>query len=433
MSLFQTPHADFVRQHLPFTSAAGEQLPPIDGGRTAALARLRNLRLSRYAATRNHLDGDVTRLSPYLRHGCLSLAEVRDAALTRHKPHEVQKFISELGWRDYYQRIYAALGDRILDDLEPYKTGLAPDDYADTLPPDIPAAQTGLACIDAFARQLADTGYLHNHARMWVAAYVVHHRRIKWQPGARWFLTHLLDGDVASNHLSWQWVASTFSHKPYFFNRENLERYTDARYCTHCPARRNCPFAGEYDLQAAKLFPTPPLTPDSAPATRTRTVSLKVLADPPPDPKPLPTRDAVVWAHEDALSAAHPAFATRLPTLVILDSPRIRHEAWSFKRAVFVTAAANELAEALGNDPVRVGEPATLLADFAQQRNARTLVIPRSPAPRIRAVADQLAAHWEVRWADTPPFASLSGRLDLTRFSRYWNHAQTSATQPTRP
>ena len=110
----------------------------------------------------------------------------------------------------------------------------------------------GMPVIDWAVRELYATGYLHNHARMWLAAYVVHWRRVQWQAGARWFLTHLLDGDPASNNLSWQWVASTFSHKPYFFNRENLEKYTDGRYCQTC--RAACPFEGSYDALAQRLF-----------------------------------------------------------------------------------------------------------------------------------------------------------------------------------
>jgi deoxyribodipyrimidine photo-lyase len=89
---------------------------------------------------------------------------------------------------------------------------------------------------------------------MWVAAYVVHWRRVKWQAGARWFLKHLLDGDPASNNLSWQWVASTFSRKPYFFNRENLEKYSGGRYCGVCPARGECDFEGSYETLARRLF-----------------------------------------------------------------------------------------------------------------------------------------------------------------------------------
>jgi deoxyribodipyrimidine photo-lyase len=90
---------------------------------------------------------------------------------------------------------------------------------------------------------------------MWLAAYIIHWRRIQWQAGAKWFLQHLLDGDPASNNMSWQWVASTFSHKPYFFNRENLERYTKGVYCRQCPLYGKCDFEGSYEELEARLFP----------------------------------------------------------------------------------------------------------------------------------------------------------------------------------
>ena len=244
-----------LARRFPKAAERDATVSPIQGGRSNALARLSQTELSRYAYTRNFLDGQITRLSPYIRHGALTLAEVRDYAFSNAKhPFQVSKFIVELAWRDYYQRLYEKLGDGVWDDREPYKTGHSPDDYADELPAGIRAGETGLACMDAFARQLRETGYLHNHARMWVAAYVVHWRRVKWQAGARWFLSHLLDGDPASNNLSWQWVASTFSHKPYFFNRENLEKYTGGIYCESCPQRGRCDFEGSYQELGARLF-----------------------------------------------------------------------------------------------------------------------------------------------------------------------------------
>lgn len=213
------------------------------GGRRAAEAALARIDPERYGATRNFLDGAVTRLSMYIRHGVLSLAEVRRAALARtHSPDRIRKFIQELAWRDYWQRVWAEIGDGVWIDREEYKTGRPAADYAEELPVDIERGETGLACIDSFARELRETGYLHNHARMWVAAYVVHWRRVRWQAGARWFLRHLLDGDPASNNLSWQWVASTFSHKPYLFGQGNLDHYSGGRYCQTCPLRGNCPF-----------------------------------------------------------------------------------------------------------------------------------------------------------------------------------------------
>ena len=232
-----------------------EDVSDMRGGQAAALAALVTIDPVRYAQTRNHLTGAVTGLSPYIRHGVLSLAQVRDAVLARvTKANDGEKLLNELAWRDYWQRVYAAIGDGVWYDREPYKTGYPASAYAKQLPDDIRAGQTGLACIDGFVAELDATGYLHNHARMWLAAYVVHWRRVRWQAGARWFLQHLLDGDPASNNLSWQWIASTFSHKPYFFNRENVQRYTNNIYCEHCPLRTTCPFDGTYEDIGAQLF-----------------------------------------------------------------------------------------------------------------------------------------------------------------------------------
>jgi deoxyribodipyrimidine photo-lyase len=241
-------------------SGAGGGLSPIRGGRRAAEQRLAAMQPARYGRSRNFLDGAVTRLSPYIRHGVLSLAEVREAVfelLRASGGREAgEKLINELGWRDFWQRIWRRLGDAIWDDVEPLKTGHSPASYADELPADIATASTGLACMDAFASELVNTGWLHNHARMWMAAYVVHWRRVRWQAGARWFLQHLLDGDPASNNLSWQWVASSFSHKPYIFNRANLERYSGGTLCARCEAAADgsCPFDASYEALQERLF-----------------------------------------------------------------------------------------------------------------------------------------------------------------------------------
>jgi deoxyribodipyrimidine photo-lyase len=233
---------------------------PIRGGSKPARAALEAMDPVRYAASRNHLDGAVSGLSPYIRHGVVTLAQVRDTVqrrMTRGPGPVSEKLLQELAWRDYWQRLRRRLGDRIWDNLEPLKTGHPEEAYARELPADIREGRSGLACIDAFARQLIDTGWLHNHARMWLAAYVVHWRRVRWQAGARWFLRHLLDGDPASNNLSWQWVASSFSSKPYLFNRANLERFGAGRHCPGCPAAAGCPFEASYEELQTRLFAGP--------------------------------------------------------------------------------------------------------------------------------------------------------------------------------
>ena len=237
-----------------FPEADG-RLSPLRGGRDAAETTLSRIDPRRYTKSRNHLKGAVTGLSPYIRHGVLSLAEVRDAVFQRIRSRdEGSKLINELGWRDFWQRMWRDLGDGIHDSQEELKTGHDPGSYARELPDDIRNGTTGLACMDGFQSELITRGWLHNHARMWMAAYVVHWRKVHWKAGADWFLEHLLDGDPSSNHLSWQWVASSFSHKPYFFNKGNLERFSDGQFCRSCSSSERCPFEGSYEQLEDQLF-----------------------------------------------------------------------------------------------------------------------------------------------------------------------------------
>jgi deoxyribodipyrimidine photo-lyase len=209
-------------------AAWSEQHPP---HRRAALARRAQVRPAAYARTRNHLDGAVTGLSPYITHGLLTLPEVLAGVLERG-PLEVQhKLVFELGWREFFRHAWGHLGEGILSSIH---GGPMPDDaYARELPADIRQARTGVPVVDEAVRTLYSTGTLHNHARMWLASYVVHLRHVHWRAGADWMVAHLLDGDLASNHLSWQWVAGTGSHKPYLFNAENVARYAPPHW--HSP------------------------------------------------------------------------------------------------------------------------------------------------------------------------------------------------------
>jgi deoxyribodipyrimidine photo-lyase len=226
----------------------------IQGGRRKADIKLSNIDPEAYVASRNFGDGKITRLSPYIHHGILSLNEVRNHALTKcSDPIEIIKFIQELAWRDFWQRVLALHPDWAWNDIEPYKTGFTANDYADSLPGDIASGETGVAALDAFIKELIHTGYIHNHARMYLASYVVHFRRIKWQVGAKWFLRHLLDGDLASNNFSWQWVASTFSNKPYIFNLENIHKYFGNLVDT--APNSNKPIHASYEELHKKLFP----------------------------------------------------------------------------------------------------------------------------------------------------------------------------------
>jgi deoxyribodipyrimidine photo-lyase len=191
--------------------------------RTAALQRIAAVRPADYARSRNAIEGAVTRLSPYITHGLVSLPEVLADVAARHRIGVQHKLVFELGWREYFRHVWQQHGDGILASL--HAGVLADAAYAREVPADIRRARTGVPVIDRAVQTLQTTGWLHNHARMWLASYVVHLRKVHWRSGADWMLAQLLDGDLASNHLSWQWVAGTASRKPYLFNAENVARF----------------------------------------------------------------------------------------------------------------------------------------------------------------------------------------------------------------
>ena len=194
----------------------------------ALLETIHAIDIAAYARSRNNLDGKVTRLSPYLTHGMTSVPALfaQLPALTLQ-----DKLAFEFGWREFFQHVWHRSGDAILQDMRPALPGIA---YQSELPADIREGRTGLAVIDKAVHALYQTGYLHNHARMWLASYVVHLRKVHWRVAADWLYGHLLDGDLASNHLSWQWVAATFSSKPYLFNADNVAKYAPTDWhCAH--------------------------------------------------------------------------------------------------------------------------------------------------------------------------------------------------------
>jgi len=86
-----------------------------------------------------------------------------------------------------------------------------------------------------------------------LASYIIHFRRVKWQAGAKFFMSHLLDGDISSNNFSWQWIASTFAGKPYIFNLENVHKY--CHKSIDIIPEKNREIDGSYEEISSRLFP----------------------------------------------------------------------------------------------------------------------------------------------------------------------------------
>ena len=423
--------ASTLRTLFPHLLATDVALSPTRGGRAAALDLLAKVDPQGYERSRNYLDGDVTRLSAYLRHGVLTLAEVRDDALERvSDPIQAGKLINEFAWRDYWQRLYAQMGEGIWEDREPYKTGYQAADYAAELPVDLREATTTLVCMDSFSQQLEETGYLHNHVRMWMAAYVVHWCKVRWQAGARWFLQHLVDGDPASNNLSWQWVASTFASKAYIFNRENLERYTAGVYCRTCPHAKagTCPFEHDYEALEQTLFPR---LHSAVNATAMPTPPRPFVPVTSVQPSPEIAGRPLLWVHTDSLNPASPMLLAHpeSPAVFIWDTEWIVKSDIALKRLVFL---AECLLEMPGIIELRVGDPATELLAAVKASNPDYVLAQRTPDPRLLAAAHDLESTVPVVWYDPPAFVEDTRAFDLKRFSRYWQRAKGSAMEPSR-
>ena len=211
------------------TRAAGEA---IMAGFTPRMGR-------RYANGRNTDHGPgahkaVSVLSPYVRRRLVLEADAVAAALAAHGPEDAEKFVQEVIWRGYFKGWL----ERRPQVWDSYATGLEADlaalDRDRRLRRDVDRAtggRTGLECFDAWATELVDTGYLHNHARMWFASIWIFTLGLPWRLGADFFYRHLLDGDAASNTLGWRWVAGLHTRgKPYPADAQNIATFTAGRF-----------------------------------------------------------------------------------------------------------------------------------------------------------------------------------------------------------
>jgi deoxyribodipyrimidine photo-lyase len=289
--------------------------------RDAALERARGVDPSAYARTRNHLRGAVSRLSPYLTHGLISVPEVLAAVGT-----SAGKLAQELAWREYFGLVHEIEGAAILRDRFGPQPRSAPDAGPRRLPAALVAGRTGIEAIDAAVRALVDEGYVHNHARMWVASVACHLAGADWRAGAAWFFHHLLDGDLASNALSWQWVAGSGSSKPYLADQANLNRFSDGRQ------------AGTFlDRSRAALLAEP--VPEVLRTTVEVDLPCRLPDLPAPDPDP---RRPLLAYHPWALDPTWRADDDAERWLLLEPAFFVRHP-WSTTRLAWLLAAARSV------------------------------------------------------------------------------------------
>ncbi len=212
VAVFARPTADRDLMPEPGEFAARLRLARWTQGGRDGLSRVLG-----YEHSRDLLGIDGTsRLSQDLRWGLLSPVEVVTRVLAAGPEPGVERFVTELAWRDFYAHVLwhdpgsARRATRRVYDLVQWRhdeAGIA----AWT------AGRTGFPVVDAAMRQLASTGWMHNRARMIVASFLTKDLLVDWRVGEAWFMRHLVDGDPASNNGGWQWAASTGTDaQPYF-------------------------------------------------------------------------------------------------------------------------------------------------------------------------------------------------------------------------
>ena len=184
-----------------------------------------------YAAERNFVrspgHANVSGLSPWVQKRLLLEEELVAAARGRWGFPVAEKFIQEVYWRTYWKGWLERRPEawtRWREAVPALRGGLTRERR--TAWEAACAGRTDIACFNAWVEELVATGWLHNHARMWFASIWIFTLRLPWELGAAFFYEHLLDGDAASNTLSWRWVAGLQTPgKTYVARADNIAKY----------------------------------------------------------------------------------------------------------------------------------------------------------------------------------------------------------------
>ena len=327
-----------------------------------------------YAQGRNFDRGagahrDVSMLSPYIRRRLLTEQEVVATAIKSQGAEASAKFIDEVIWRSYFKgwleqrpEVWDSYTAGLRQDLAKMQgdAGLRHAVHA------AETGQTGLSYFDSWALELIETGYLHNHARMWFASIWIFTLKLPWRVGADFFLRHLLDGDPASNTLSWRWVAGLHTRgKPYVAQADNIARFTNERFV---------PRAQELTQNAAGLEA---LEPDGLPAS-------KAPRSPLAPQRHLPT--ALLLTEEDCRIEDFPIEDLICTTAATLAASPMRSPREVARPVVqFEAGALADVAQrsGLAVSSMVLGAPSDL-AQWALQSGAEQIVTPYVPVGPLR-------------------------------------------------
>lgn len=326
-----------------------------------------------YASRRNYDLGPgrhtaVSTLSPYLRRRLVTEQEVVSSAIAAHGLKGAEKFVEEVIWRGYFKG-WLERRPRIWADyraaLEADSTALEGNAALRKTRARAEGGNTGIECFDAWAAELTQTGYLHNHARMWFASIWIFTLQLPWRLGADFFYRHLLDGDAASNTLSWRWVAGLHTRgKTYAADAGNIARFTEGRFR---------PSSSEFPAGVTALDGT---EPEGLPA-------VQAVPEVPAPQAQLPS--ALLITEEDCHPESLLPAETAMTSAAMVPVSRLRSVRPTAEAVIrFEQAALNDTAArlkrqyGLSTDSLPTDQPAALAA-WARDNGVRQLVTPYLP------------------------------------------------------
>ncbi|MSW64149.1 MAG: deoxyribodipyrimidine photolyase [Actinobacteria bacterium] len=351
----------WVAQHLGHLHRDDDVAPSgrFRGGQAAADTALATLDVTGYAGRRNEVLPESRRgasaMSPYIRHGLLSLPEVWDAvadAPTRDRT----KYRDELLWQEYSRHLYARLGTRTRTALraEPARARVR---WQEPWPRE-------MACLDTVLGELDADGWLVNQTRMWVSSQWTVRAGHDWAAGEDELYARLLDGSRAANRVGWQWTVGAGNGKAYGFSRWQVRKRAPG-LCEQCPLASDCPIEAWPDDQPTRWLEREPLmAADPSPEVTGGPADVATTGEP----------DAV-WLTAESLGTADPALAAHpdLPVVFVFDEPLLARLQLASKRLVFLTETLAELAEDR-EVQLYLGEPAAELA-------GRSVAVTHAPVP----------------------------------------------------
>lgn len=352
-------------------SVAGEGTATrMRGGQQAADTALQQFDVRGYARRRNNVwpepSRGASRLSPYIRHGLLTLREVWDR-VDDHPEDDMTKFRDELLWQEFARHLYARMGTATRRSLR------FSVEERGARQPGNPWSSEAL-CLKSSWQELVNNGWLTNQARMWLASHWNVREELGWRDGEDLMYRHLLDGSRAANRLGWQWTTGALTGKAYGFSRWQVEKRAPG-LCTRCPLAQNCPIS---DWPATQEREPRGLTDgrlrrDEDPEATAGPVNIARAGQP----------DAV-WITAESLADRDPSITAhpQLPVIFVIDQPLLERIRLSRNRLRFLAQSLAELATHRELE-VWLGSPVEVLAD-------RALAATFTPVPGWRSRAARL-------------------------------------------